>query len=172
MNLDYGARLQPASMKTVEWANRKLGLLAERIVEKYPDFFIYENKNPNRFPYGGQLCAKSVQSTMMMWTSTGLCIWPAACYIPKSKIMNFNNYNLPLDDYGNGIITDGDGIYFILPENYNDWVKLPKMSHTERILFVEDRMPEFIDKLIKDKMNIDKMLKETEIREAAAKYVG
>ena len=170
MNLDYNARLQSASMKSVEWANRKLSSLAEGIAKKYPDFFVYENKNPNWFPHAGQLVAKSVQSTMMTCPSTGLCIWPAACYIPKAKIMNFNNYNLSHNDSDSGIITDDGEIFFIIPENYADWGKLPGMSHTERILFIEHRLPEFIDKIVKDKSYIDKWLKAREIKEAAAKY--
>lgn len=170
MNLDYGFRLQPASIHSVEWANRKLSSLAEGIVEKYPDFFVYENKIPNRFPYAGQLGSKSVTSTMMTWTSTGLCIWPDACYFPKANIMNFINYHLD-DCPDSGIIKSGDDdIYYILPENYDDWQKLPKMSHTERILFIEYNLPKCIDKIIKDKFYIDKLLKEKVIREAAEQY--
>ena len=170
MNLDYHFRPQQASVKSVEWANRKLSSLAERIAEKYPDFFVYENKIPNKFPYAGQLVAKSVQSTMMTWTSTGLCIWPAACYIPKAKIMNFNNYDLHHNDSNSSIITDNEEIFYIIPENYADWEKLPGMSHTERILFIEHRLPEYIDKIVKDKFYIDKWLKAREIKEAAVKY--
>lgn len=170
MNLDYGARSQPASMKRVEWANRKLCSLAERIAEKYPEYFGYECKNPNRFPYAGHLYERSTTSTMMTWTSSGLGLWPAACYLPKAKMMNFNNYDL--DYYNNSVIikSSDDEIFYILPEKFDDWQNLPNVPHVERILFIEDKLPKFIDELIKNRMNIDKMLKVKAIKEAAAKY--
>lgn len=168
LDLDYGVN---ASMKSVEWANRKLGSLAERIAEKYPDLFIYENKKPNMYPYAGQLCSKSASSILMTWTSSGLSLWPSACYLPKAKMLTFNNYQFDDFDFEiSGILTDGDDAYYIIPENYNDWRKLPFMSHAERILFIEDKLPKFIDKLIKDEMHINNLLKEKAIREAAAKY--
>lgn len=169
MNLDYGARFQPASMKAVEWANRKLCLLAEGIAEKYPGVFAYDSKNPDRFPYAGHLRELSTSSMMMTWTSSGLNLWPAACYLPKGKMMNFNNYDL--DYYNSGIIKSSDDeVYFILLEKFDEWRKLPEMTQTERILFIEYNLPRFIDELIKDRLNIDKMFKEKVIREAAAKY--
>lgn len=169
MNLSYNSRLLPISIERVEWANRKLGFLAERIAEKYPEYFGYECKNPTQFPHAGHVYSRSSSSTMMTWTSTGLSIWPVACYMPKAKIMNFNNYQL---DYctDSRIIKSDDEIYFIIPEKFEDWQKLPEMTQTERILFIEDRLPGFIDELVKDKLNIDKMFKEHKIREAAAKY--
>ena len=169
MNLDYDARFKPSGMKFVAWANRKLCSLAEQIAEKYPACFGFECKNEDKFPHAGHLYERSTTSMMMTWTSTGLNLWPAACYLPKGKMMNFNNYEL--DYYNSGIIKSSDDeVYFILPEKFDDWRKLPEMSPTERILFIEDKLPTFIDKLIKDRMNIDKMFKEKVIREAAAKY--
>ena len=168
MNLSYNSRLQTESMKFVGWANRKLCSLAERIAEKYPEYFGFECKNPDKYPSAGHLYSQSSTSTLMTWTSTGLALWPAACYLPKAKLMNFNNYALDCND--SGIIKSDDDIYYILPEQYDVWQKLPEMTRTERILFIEDRLPGFVDKLVKGKMNIDKMFKEHVIREAAAKY--
>ena len=170
MNLSYNSRLLPASIERIEHINKKLCSLAERIAEKYPVYFGYECKIPTRYPYAGHLYSRSSSSTMMTWTSTGLSIWPVACYMPKAKIMNFNNYQL---DYFTGsriIISSDYEIYFIIPEKFDDWQKLPEMSQAERILFIEDKLPMFIDELVKDKLNIDKMFKEHKIREAAAKY--
>lgn len=169
MNLSYNSRLQPESMKFVSWANRKLSSLAERIAEKYPEHFGYECKNPAQYPSAGHLYERSTTSAMMTWTSTGLGLWPAACYLPKVKMMNFNNYDLKY--YNSGISKSSDGeVYYILPEKFDVWQKLPEMTKTECILFIEDELPKFIDELIKDRMIIDKMFKEKEIREAAAKY--
>lgn len=170
MNLSYNSRLQTDSIRFVGWANRKLCSLAEGIAEKYPAYFGFECKNPKQYPSAGHLYSQSSTSTLMTWTSTGLAIWPAACYLPKAKILNFNNYQL--DEFpGSGIIKSSDDeIYIIIPEQYDDWRKLPEMSPTEYILFIEDKLPKFIDKLIKNKMNIDKMFKEHIIREAASKY--
>lgn len=170
MNLSYNSRLQPGSMKFVSWANRKLSSLAERIAEKYPEYFGYECKNPAQYPSAGHLYERSTTSAMMTWTSTGLGLWPAACYLPKAKMMNFNNYDLAFNTNSCIIKSSDDEIFYILPEKFDDWQKLPEMTKTECILFIEDKLPKFIDELIKNRLNIDKMLKEKEIREAAAKY--
>lgn len=168
MILDYRVRHQPASMKFVAWANRKLCSLAERIAEKYPEYFGYECKNPTQYPSAGHLYERSTTSTMMTWTSSGLNLWPAACYLPKEKMMNFSNYD---DYYISGIIkSSDDSIYFILPEKFDEWQKLPEMTQTERILFIEAKLPKFIDELMKDRFYIDKLLKEKVIREAAEQY--
>lgn len=166
MNLNYNSRLLPKSVEFVAWANRKLCSLAERIAEKYPEYFGYECKNPTRYPSAGHLYSRISGSLVMTWTSSGLNLWPVACYMPKAKIMNFNNYQLNYS-IDSSIIKSDDDLYYIIPEKFDDWQKLPEMSQTERILFIEDKLPGYIDELVKDKMNIDKMFKEYEIREAA-----
>ena len=170
MNLDYHSRLQPESMKYVDWANRKLCLLAERISEKYPEHFAFECKNPTMYPHAGHLYSQSTASQMMSWTSTGLSIWPIAFYLPYEKKMTFNNYTLNDIDDSCTVMKSSDEIYLIFPEKYSKWRKLPDMSPTERILYIEEKLPAAVDKIIKEKNKIDKMIKEQEIRGAAAQY--
>lgn len=171
MNLDYRVSLgQPAPMKYVQWANRKMSSLAEQISEKYPEYFRYECKNPTMYPFGGHLSSRSTESQMMTWTSTGLSIWPVAFYLPYEKKMTFNNYTLNDIDDSYTVMKSSDEIYLIFPEKYSKWRNLPTMTKAERILFIEEKLPAAVDKIIKEKIKIDKMLKEQEIKEAAAKY--